>query len=160
MRYSNFDAAKRDDVERQHCEEALLMLQLGAHPNIVALHYCVVSDGDEFLMFLTLVDGAKSLDDAITSNGRPGPLYAGTVGAVRQRIVGVLVDVATALAFCHGRGVLHQDVKQENVVVGGDGSAKLMDFGLATKGAGVDGCLLYTSPSPRDGLLSRMPSSA
>ena len=86
VRYSNFEAAKRDDVERQHCEEALLMLQLGAHPNIVALHYCVVSDGDEFLMFLTLVDGAKSLDDAITSNGRPGPLYAGTVGAARRRM--------------------------------------------------------------------------
>ena len=70
VRYSNFDAAKRDDVERQHCDEALLMLQLGAHPNIVALHYCVVSDGDEFLMFLTLVDGAKSLDDAITAARR------------------------------------------------------------------------------------------
>ena len=51
VRYSNFDPAKRDDIERQHCEEALLMLQLGAHPNIVALHYCVVSHGGEFLMF-------------------------------------------------------------------------------------------------------------
>ena len=32
--------------------------------------------------------------------------------------------------------------------------------GLYLEGAGWDNCLLYTSPSPRDGLLSRMPSSA
>ena len=107
------------------------MLQLGAHPNIVALHYCVVSERDEFLMFTTLVDGAKSLDEAVKTKA----LYAGAVGAARRRVERVLVDVAAALDFCHGRGVLHQDVKQAN-------------------------CLLYTSPSPRDATLSRMPSSA
>ena len=77
------------------------MLQLGVHPNIIALHYCVVSEGDEFLMFLTLVDGAKSLDDAITSNG--AARTRGSVGAVRRRVEGVLVDVAAALDFCHAQ---------------------------------------------------------
>merc|ERR1712185_31316 len=113
------------------------MLQLGAHPNIIALHYCVVAADNEFLMFLTLVDGAKSLEDVAKSKA----LYAGTVGAARRRIAGVLVDVATALGFCHANGVLHQDVKHENVLLGADGSAKLMDFGLASKGVGVGGAL-------------------
>ena len=63
VRYSNFDAAKRADVELQHCSEALLMLQLGAHPNIVALHYCVVSERDEYL-----VGAAKC---AAATAGRP-----------------------------------------------------------------------------------------
>ena len=137
VRYSKFDAAKRDEVELQHCREALIMLQLGEHPNVIALHYCVDSEGDEFLMFLTLVDGAMPLDNAIVSKA----LYAGTVGVVRRRIEGVLVDVATALGFCHAHGVLHQDVKQANVLLGADGSAKLMDFGLASMGEGVDGAL-------------------
>ena len=113
------------------------MLQLGAHPNIVALHYCVVSERDEFLMFTTFVDGAKPLADAVASKA----LQSGAIGAARRRVAGVLVDVAVALEFCHAQGVLHQDVKQDNVLLGADGSAKLMDFGLASKGEGVDGAL-------------------
>ena len=40
------------------------------------------------------------------------------------------------------------------------GTSVYMIDGAGTKWAPVKGCLLYTSPSPRDGLLSRMPSSA
>merc|ERR1740138_1264282 len=109
---------------------------LGAHPNVVALHYCVVSEG-EFLMFLTLVDGANGLDSA--AKGRDAVLYAGTILESQRRIEIVLLDVAGALGFCHARGVLHQDLKQENVILDGDGRAKLMDFGLSTSGEGVDG---------------------
>ena len=77
VRYSKFDAAKRGEIELQHCSEALLMLQLGAHPNIVALHYCVVSESDEFLMFTTFVDGAMPLADAVASKA----LQSGAIGA-------------------------------------------------------------------------------
>ena len=43
VRYSRFDEKNRAEVERQHCDEALLMLQLGAHANVVALH-CEIPD--------------------------------------------------------------------------------------------------------------------
>ena len=49
--------------------------------------------------------------------------------------------VAAGLAHLHGVGILHRDLKPANVLLDGD-------------------CLLYTSPSPRDATLSRMPSSA
>ena len=50
-----------------------------------------------------------------------------------------------------------------NVAVAGDGQVTLGDMAMKQKAVKVrkfDSCLLYTSPSPRDGLLSRMPSSA
>ena len=82
-------------------------------------------------MFTTLVDGAKSLDEAVKTKA----LYAGTVGAARRRIAGVLVDVAAALGFCHAKGVLHQDIKPANIMLGaaprGGLVAKIVDFGIS-----------------------------
>ena len=44
--------------------------------------------------------------------------------------IDVLRPVLQALAYAHGRGVLHRDVKPENVLIGRDGTVKLTDFGL------------------------------
>jgi len=43
------------------------------------------------------------------------------------------IQIAEALEHAHGRGVLHRDLKTANVVVGSDGSAKVLDFGLAKR---------------------------
>lgn len=43
----------------------------------------------------------------------------------------VLRQVATAVAFAHSQGVIHRDLKPDNVIVGPDSSAKVLDFGLA-----------------------------
>ena len=70
------------------------------------------------------------------------------VGALRQGldIIDHGVDIANFLEIVFGYPVALRQWKD-----GFDGSTEL---------AGDKGCLLYTSPSPRDGLLSRMPSSA
>ena len=136
VRYSKEDKAKRSGVENRHCRRrssCSSSTRIRTSSRITTAS----SRTGEFLMFLTLVDGAKSLDDAIEHK----VLHAGTIGEARQRVERVLADVAAALDFCHANGVLHQDVKQENVLFGADGSAKLMDFGLASKGTGVDGAL-------------------
>ena len=116
-------------MERDHCNEALLMLRLGSHPRIVPLRYCIVAEGD-FLMFTTLVDGL-SLNDAISTH----VLYEGTVAQVRQRIASVLEDVACGLAYCHSHRVTHQDLKQPNTMIDSKSSrARLVDFGLSAIG--------------------------
>jgi serine/threonine protein kinase len=68
----------------------------------------------------------------------------------------VTLDVTEALAHAHSRGIVHRDVKPENVLIGEDGAAYLMDFGLANPRAigpsGEDGkrtlvgTPLYMSP--------------
>ena len=73
------------------------------------LHYCVVTEGDEFLLFTTLADGRPpSFDEAVSGRA----IHRGSVRAARARVHRALGGVADALAFCHARGVLHQDVKQ------------------------------------------------
>lgn len=52
-------------------------------------------------------------------------------GAAWQDVVRVFVDVGEALAAAHELGIVHRDVKPDNVVVDGTGTAKLVDFGLA-----------------------------
>ena len=83
-----------------------------------------------------------------------------------------IVDI-NGLWTKYGRTVVHQDLNLEieqgeiMSIVGGSGTGKTtllrQMLGLERPARGcvrVFGCLLYTSPSPRDGLLSRMPSSA
>jgi eukaryotic-like serine/threonine-protein kinase len=90
------------------------------HPNIVTVHDW---DTDEHEAFLVMehVDGA-SLADVLDAYA---PLQPDEAAA----IVG---PIARALAFAHDNGVLHLDVKPENVLVMRDGTVKVADFGVAS----------------------------
>ncbi|KAJ8602792.1 hypothetical protein CTAYLR_002599 [Chrysophaeum taylorii] len=132
-------SSKKTSEEIRLCRgEALLMAQLGTHPHVVSLNYGVVSSTADFLLFTTLVDGARDLERLVVSSG---DLYDGDTRGVRESISMTLRHVASALAFCRGCGVLHQDVKLENIYVDTAGRAFLGDFGLASHGDGVHGQL-------------------
>ena len=76
-----------------------------SHPNIVPVYS--VEEGDDLLAFAMAYVEGESLADRVK---RAGPL------TVRD-IVRVLQDVGYALAYAHGRGVVHRDIKPDNIMI-------------------------------------------
>ncbi|KAF8072823.1 aurka-a [Scenedesmus sp. PABB004] len=91
------------------------------HPHIIALHAAFEDPGSVHLVQEYAPGG--DLFEALKR--QPGMAY-GEDGARR-----VLAPVLAALAYLHDRGVLHRDVKPENILQGERGALKLADFGLA-----------------------------
>ncbi|NIL99069.1 MAG: protein kinase [Planctomycetales bacterium] len=67
----------------------------------------------------------------------------------------ILLHVGGALEHLHGQGIIHRDVKPDNVLVGEHGQVKLIDFALARKMRGWLGSWFQSSPKPQ-GTLSYM----
>jgi eukaryotic-like serine/threonine-protein kinase len=88
------------------------------HPHIVTIYEVETADGVDFLV-MELVKG-KSLDALIPRGG----LRLGET-------LRIGIAIADALATAHSHGIIHRDLKPANVMVGTDGSVKVLDFGLA-----------------------------
>src|SRR5205085_477028 len=88
------------------------------HPNIITVHEIGESQGRRFIV-TELVEG-RTLREALAE----GPL------PVRDAL-DVCAQVAGALAKAHAAGIVHRDVKPENVMVDEDGHVKVLDFGIA-----------------------------
>ena len=98
--------------------EARSVAQL-SHPHIVTVIDRGEDEGRQFIVF-EYIDG-ENLKQLIT---RTGPLPA-------RRALELAIEIADALAFAHEHGLIHRDVKPQNVLVSQDGDAKVTDFGIA-----------------------------
>jgi len=96
------------------------------HPNIVAILEAGAV-GDTPYLAMEWLDG-RSLADLIEARALGQP----------QKLA-ILDQMADALAYAHGRGVIHRDVKPTNVMVDAQGNAKLVDFGIAKQSGGFAG---------------------
>jgi serine/threonine-protein kinase len=91
-----------------------------SHPNIVPVH--AVEERPHLLAFVMGYVEGESLSQRVA---RAGPLEA-------REILRLLLDVGYALAYAHGRDVVHRDVKPDNVMIErATGRALLMDFGIS-----------------------------
>ena len=88
------------------------------HPGLVELLDVGEDQGRPFCV-MTLVDGPT-----LAERLERGPMPLEAVARVGS-------DLAVTLAYVHGRGVMHRDVKPANVILTGDGRARLADFGIA-----------------------------
>ena len=109
-----------DDAEyvERFRREARSVAQL-SHPNIVTVIDRGQSDDQQYIVF-EYIDG-ESLKQLVD---RSGPLPA-------RRVVELGLQMAEALAFAHQHGLVHRDVKPQNVLINADGEAKVTDFGIA-----------------------------
>jgi eukaryotic-like serine/threonine-protein kinase len=90
-----------------------------SHPNVVTVIDRGEEDGHQFIVF-EYVDGA-TLKDHLAKRGPLPP----------EEALPIAVDVGEALAYAHAHGIVHRDVKPQNVILNGNGSAKVSDFGIA-----------------------------
>jgi eukaryotic-like serine/threonine-protein kinase len=109
---------------RRFLAEAQIQAQLD-HPNIVPVHDLSLDHDGTSYFTMRLVHG-RSLADWITAaHLEPNP--AETV----RDMLGAFLKICDALAFAHSRGVLHLDIKPENIIMEEFGTVYLMDWGLA-----------------------------
>ena len=98
--------------------EARSVAQL-SHPGIVTVIDRGEADGRQFIVF-EFVDG-ENLKEMVV---RDGPLPV-------DEALELAATIARALAFAHEQGLVHRDVKPQNVLLNGDGRPKVTDFGIA-----------------------------
>lgn len=112
-------AANRAALAKKFLAEAKLAARL-SHPNIVRVtDRGETEDGRPFLVMDFVGDG-RSLADEIALN----PPAA-------ERTLSLYREIRSALACCHAHGVVHADLKAENVLLDSEGHAVLADFGIA-----------------------------
>ncbi|HEY5926704.1 MAG TPA: protein kinase [Kofleriaceae bacterium] len=111
------DMARDRDWQARMLREARAASALN-HPGIVTLYDLEVADGRTFLV-MELVQGERFSD--LASKG----------GVQWQRAVELVAGVADALAAAHARGILHRDIKSDNLMLTPTGQSKVLDFGLA-----------------------------
>src|SRR5216110_1602458 len=96
-----------------------------SHPNIIPIH--AVEEIGEFVFFAMAYVEGETLTDRVRNRGPMAPSEASRV----------LRDVAWALAYAHGQGVVHRDVKPDNILLENGGRVLVADFGIASAVAGA-----------------------
>ena len=118
--------ARDEDLRRRFVREARLAARL-AHPNVVRV-FDVGEDGGRPFIAMEYVEG-ETLADLAARRGRLPAAEAASLG----------MQACAGLAAAHAAGLVHRDVKPQNLLLGDDGVLKLGDFGIA---AGQEGTQL------------------
>lgn len=122
------DDARRDATGIAFREDRLTARL--AHPHIVAVFDGGTTPAGHPFLVMELIDG-----QAVT---QLAPLPVG-------RALRIVEDVASAVAYTHERGIVHCDIKPQNILLDAHGQAKLADFGIASADQGPTGRLVYGS---------------
>ena len=113
------ELAADQDLRRRFHDESQAVAML-SHPNIVAVYDVSQVDGREFIV-MELIDGI-TLKQYMHKRG----------GCLNWReALHFITQILQGLKHAHSRGIIHRDIKPQNVMVLRDGSVKVMDFGIA-----------------------------
>ncbi len=117
LKFLQYDLTDRSNAMAQLLREARTQAKLN-HPNIATLHDLGETDQYSFLV-MEYVDGPPL--DTFLEERKPS----------RDERFLILLQIAAALEAAHAQGILHRDIKPQNILVASDGTVKVTDFGLA-----------------------------
>ena len=147
IRFSDeFDEDNIDVIKTHFYREAEVVAKL-SHPNIVTI-YDVGEDLDLSFLAMEYLQG-ESLEK-YTSQGNLFPV---------MKCLEIIAQVCDALEYAHTHNIIHRDIKPANIMLLGDGSIKVTDFGIArattstkTRTGIIKGTPYYMSPEQTKGL--------
>ena len=113
------ELAKDDEFRRRFHDESQAVAML-SHPNIVAV-YDVSKSSDLEYIVMELIDGI-TLKQYMCRKGEP---------LNWREALHFITQIGKALGHAHSRGIIHRDIKPQNIMVLRDGSVKVADFGIA-----------------------------
>lgn len=148
MKRLNPELSIAPEAVQSFVEEARLSSQL-EHPNVLPLHDLGIDDRGQLYFTMRVVRG-KTLWDLLYDPELP-------LGSAERLgdLLEVFLKVCDAVAYAHSRGVIHRDIKPDNIMVGPFGEVYLMDWGLAKVERGASPHLLDI-PRPDDSPLARI----
>jgi predicted Ser/Thr protein kinase len=111
------DAGMLADLREQFQQEAQVLATL-THPNLVRVTDYFSWEGNEYLV-MDFVEGESLADRIAQERAQP-----------EARVVEWAGQLLDALVYCHKRGVIHRDIKPQNIIITPEGQAVLVDFGL------------------------------
>ncbi len=112
-----------EDFKKRFVREAKAAAKV-SHPNIISIYEISVQEGNSFIA-MEYVEGAN-LHQHVRKKGKLAPREA----------VNIMIQACSALEAVHAQGIIHRDIKPDNILIAKGGLVKLMDFGLA-KGEGT-----------------------
>lgn len=113
------DTAANEELRKRFRTESQAVAML-SHPNIVSVYDVSHSAGVEYIV-MELVNGI-TLKDYMKRKGKLSP----------DEAVDFTTQIAKALAHAHERGIIHRDIKPQNIMLLRDGLIKVADFGIAS----------------------------
>lgn len=148
-----YDFSNEEELHRRFQREALSATSL-THPNIVSI-YDVGEDGDMHYIVMEYIKG-KTLKQYIQEFSPLSP----------ARSVHIMKQLTSAMSQAHENGIIHRDIKPQNILMDEEGNVKITDFGIATSlGAtsytqtnSVIGTVHYLSPEQARGGIASMKS--
>lgn len=114
-----YDFTNEEELHRRFQREALSATSL-THPNIVSI-YDVGEDGDMHYIVMEYIKG-KTLKQYIQEFSPLAP----------ARAVHIMKQLTGAMAHAHEHGIIHRDIKPQNILMDEQGNVKITDFGIAT----------------------------
>jgi len=134
------DLTRDPDFLTRFQREAEVVASL-SHPNIVPV-YDVGEEGGSHFIVMEYVRG-RTLKEELDSGGAMGP----------DQAISIMSTMLDALGHAHARGLIHRDVKPQNILLSPDGTPRLADFGIVhhvdgstTRTAAILGSAQYLSP--------------